>query len=54
LIPSQHHVSRYGISEGQHVTIVEEQGERLATWDPTSVLPVPQAREVLVEGSLKR
>jgi hypothetical protein len=27
LVLSQHHVSRHGISEGRHVTIVEEEGE---------------------------
>jgi hypothetical protein len=26
----------------------------LATRNPTTVIPVPQAREVLVEGSMKR
>jgi hypothetical protein len=53
LVLSQRHVSRHGISEGRHVTIVEE-GKRPAARDPAKVLPVPQAREALVEGSMKR
>jgi hypothetical protein len=53
LVPLQHHVSRHRISEGRHVTIAEEK-KRQATRDPTTVMPVPQAREVLVEGSMKR
>jgi hypothetical protein len=55
LVLSQLRVSRHEISEGRHVTIInEEEGERPATRDPTTVLPVPQARETLVEGSMKR
>jgi hypothetical protein len=53
LVLPQRHVSRYGISEGRRVMIVEEEGERPATRDPTTVLPVPQARDMLVAGSLK-
>ncbi|KAF7502721.1 hypothetical protein GJ744_005229 [Endocarpon pusillum] len=53
LVPSQRRVSRHGISEGRHVTIIDEE-ERPATRDPTTVMPVPQAREMLVEGSMKR
>jgi hypothetical protein len=30
LVQSQRYVSRHGISEGRHVTIVEEEGERSA------------------------
>lgn len=52
LVLSQRRVSRHGISEGRHVTIAEE--ERQATRDPTTVMPVPQVREMLVEGSMKR
>jgi hypothetical protein len=54
LVLSQRHVSQHGISEGRHATIVEEEGERPATRDPATVLPVPQPREALVEGSMKR
>jgi hypothetical protein len=51
---SQRGVSRHGISEGRDVTIVEEEGERLGTRDHTTVLPVPQARDVWVERSMMR
>ncbi|KAL9117138.1 MAG: hypothetical protein Q9187_006331 [Circinaria calcarea] len=44
LVLSQRRVSRHGIAEE----------ERPATRDPTTVMPVPQAREMLVEGSMKR
>jgi hypothetical protein len=47
---SQRHVSRHGIPEGRYVTIVEEERGRPATRDPARMLPVPQAREALVEG----
>jgi hypothetical protein len=40
LVLSQRHVSRHGISEGRHVTIVEEEGERPATRDSATVLTV--------------
>jgi hypothetical protein len=46
--------SRHGISEGRHVTIVEEEGARPLTRDAAMVLLVPQAREALVEGPMKR
>jgi hypothetical protein len=49
----QRYVNRHGISKGRHVTIVEE-GERPATRDPTIVLPVPQVRNMLVAGLMKR
>jgi hypothetical protein len=48
------HLYRHGISEDRHVTIVEEKGERPATRDPTTVWLVPYARDVLVDGSMKR
>jgi hypothetical protein len=54
LVLPQCHVSLHGISEGRHVTIVEREGERPTARDPTRVLAVPQAREALVEGSIKR
>ncbi|ERF69035.1 hypothetical protein EPUS_08385 [Endocarpon pusillum Z07020] len=54
LVQSQRHVSRHRISEGRHVTIIEEEGARPLTRDAAMLLPVPQAREVLVEGSMKR
>jgi hypothetical protein len=56
LIQSQRHVSRHGIFEGRHVTIIEEgeRGKRPMTRDPATVLPVPQAGEALVEGAMKR
>jgi hypothetical protein len=53
LVLPQHHVSRHGISEGRQLTSFEEEGERPATRDPTTVLPVPQARDVLVVRSLE-
>jgi hypothetical protein len=34
--------------------IVKEEGERPAAQDPTKVLPVPQAQEAWVEGSMTR
>jgi hypothetical protein len=54
LVQSQRHISGHGISEGRQVTIVKEEGERPAARDPAKVLPVVQAREALVEGSMKR
>jgi hypothetical protein len=54
LVQSQRHVSRHGISEGRHVTIVEEEGASPPTRDAATVLLVPQAREALVEGPMKR
>jgi hypothetical protein len=53
LVLPQYYVSRHGISKGRHVTSFEEEGERPATRDPTTVLPVPQARDVLVVRSLE-
>jgi hypothetical protein len=54
LVLSQRRVSRHGISEGRHVTIFEKEGARPPRRDAATLLPVPQAREMLVEGSMKR
>lgn len=43
LVLSQRHVSRHGMSEGRHVTIVERRGGSPAARVPTILLPVPQA-----------
>jgi hypothetical protein len=53
LVLSQRHVNRHGISGSRHVTIVKEEGERPVTQNPIMALPVPQARGLLVEGSMK-
>jgi hypothetical protein len=54
LVQSQRHVSRHGTSEGRHVTIVEEEGARPPTRNAATMIPVPQAREALVEGPMPR
>jgi hypothetical protein len=55
---SQRHFSRCGVSESRHRTIVEGDGEGgvevPVTRYPTVVLPVPQASDVFVEGSMRR
>jgi hypothetical protein len=45
IVLSQRYVNRHRISESRHVKIGEEEGAKLATGDPATVLPVPQARE---------
>jgi hypothetical protein len=50
MVLSQHYISRHGTSESRHVTIGEKEGAKLATGDPATVLPVPQAKEGVSRG----
>jgi hypothetical protein len=38
----------------EHINTDAKEGERPAMRDPTTISPVPQARDVLVEGLIKR
>ena len=54
LVLSQRHVSRRGISEGRHVRIVEEEGERPADAGSRHGVASALAREALVNRPMKR
>jgi hypothetical protein len=53
---SQHHFSQQRVSKGRYVTIVKGEGEMEgpAVRFPSVLLPMPQARNMLVEGPRKR
>jgi hypothetical protein len=53
---SQRHLNQQGVSEGQYVTMVKGEGEveGPAVRYPNVLLPMPQARNMSVEGPTKR